>query len=212
MLSPYLSSPCYIFHLHPVMFRPPLNFLLLSDLHPPPLGFCIALSTSILGPFWCPPLHDHYSRDLSLTLLSCITPAKSIVRVLLPLAVHLRPVQRSHPMPCAFCAPALSFALALTSHRHPHGPSPHAASFVLSPVIPDPLSWTPRFTQCPLSYPVLSCPLPLISPGLHPPSHTLSHWDCYLLPGPAYPIWSHLVPTPCSWNPSHNWPLLTFAH
>lgn len=142
-------------------FRPPLNFLLLSDLHPPPLGFRIALSTYILGPFRCPPLHDHYSRDLSLTLLSCITPAKSIVHALPPLAVHLQPVQRSHPMPCAFCAPALSFALALTSHHHPHGPSSHAASFVLSPVVPDPLSWTPRFTQCPLSIQLshVLCPL-----------------------------------------------------
>ena len=57
--------PCHILHLYPVIFRSPLKAHLVSDLHPTPLGFSIALSTAILGPFWRPSLWDHYSRPHS---------------------------------------------------------------------------------------------------------------------------------------------------
>ena len=72
-LSFCLSSPCYILHLHPVMFRPPLKLHLL-----PSSSFRFWFWTLCCYPmtFWRPPFWDHYSRDLSLTLLSSPHPCR----------------------------------------------------------------------------------------------------------------------------------------
>ena len=70
---------------------------------------------------------------------------------------------------------------------------------VLSPVV---LTFCPGLlgSFIPLSSPGLSCPGPIISPWPIPFPHTIS-LGLLSLPGPAYSMWSHLLPIPCFINP-----------
>lgn len=115
-----------------------------------------------------------------------------IICAFLPLANHLPQIQRSHHMPYAFCIPSLSSALNLSSPQYLHGPSPHTASMILSPVV---LTLCPgllgSLTPTVLSVSLMSCAC--YFPQAPSPSRTLSHEDCYLyqdLPTPRDVIFS----------------------